>query len=351
MIARRKQDKTPVPPAHRTRDKIIAALVFAIAAAAFYYLTSLPAAIDIRDPKVSPLQAGPTDEIVLTGPEPAKCFLYFEGDVSSTVDVRFERARLHPETIAELVALGLHPPADEGEISWITRSGQGSQTSIDVRVDPASSNKSQVHVVSAGATGHPNLRFRGAGAGFEVEMGAPLGDAGVDAGSSKQLTVKDFSHRVPGAFPIKVLVPDRSQFSFQFGPEGWAFQPGSSKDADCKGVGLALHALGVRLSQPDATFDRWMCAARRGTVSWLRRDVHAGDCESMEALIRIVKFDMEKDKINLHLVGSAFVVRDGAAIPSDWYSIIENNKVIAALLALLYGGLARWVWKVFTGKE
>ena len=349
MIARRKQEKIPASPVHRIRDKIIAVLVFAAAAAAFYYLTSLPAAVDIRNPKVSPLEAGPNDEIVLIGPEPAARFLSFEGGTSSTVDARFERARLHPDTIAALVALGLQPPADEGEISWITRSGQGSQTFVDVRVDSTPSRDRQVYIVSAGAAGHPNLKLRGVGTGFEIEMGVPLGDAGIDAGSTKQLKVKDFSLVVPGAFPIKVVVPDQARFSFQFGSGGWSFHAGNPNDADSKGAGLALRALGVRPRQTGAAFDEWMCAAPRGSVSWLRRGVHEGDCEAKEALIRVVEFGLEKDKIKLDLAGSADVVRGGAAITGDWYSKLENNKLIAALLGLFYATLARWVWKVFSG--
>ena len=350
MIARGKQDNTTAPAAHRTRDKIIAALVFAAAAAAFYYLTSLPAAVDIRNPKVSPLEAGPSDELVLIGPEPAERFLSVEGGTGSTVDVRFARARLHPDTIADLVALGVQPPGDEGEITWITRSGQGSQTFIDVRLNPAPSHDGQVHITSTGTADHPGLKLTGAGAAFEIAMGVPLGDAGVDAGSTKQLKVRDFTApQLPGAFPIKVIVPDKSLFSFQFGSGQWTFHAGD--EADLKGAGLALRALGVKPRLTGSAFDAWMCAAPRGSVSWLRRGVHSDTCEPNAALIRVVKFGLEKDKIKLDLAGSAIVVRDGAAITGDWYSRLENNKLIAALLGLFYGALARWVWKVFLGSE
>lgn len=351
MIARRKQNNVPAPPANRTRDKIIAALVFIAAAAAFYYLTSLPASVDVRNPPVSPLEVGSTDEIVMVVPETAGRFLSFKGRAGDTVDVRFERARLHPDTIAALVALGFQPPADEGEISWITRSGQGSQTFVEVRVDPAPSRERQVYVVSSGAAGHPNLKFTGAGTSFEIELGVPLGDAGVDAGSIKQLQVKGFSVRLPGAFPLRILVSDRSQFSFQFGSEGWAFHAGSPNSAERKGAGLALRALGVRPRQDGAGFDQWICAAPRGSVSWLRRGIHTGKCESKDALIRVVEFGIEDDKIKLKLAGSAFVVKDGAAITGDWYSRLEQNKLIAALLGLFYAALAGWVWKVFGGER
>jgi len=56
------------------------------------------------------------------------------------------------------------------------------------------------------------------------------------------------------------------------------------------------------------------------------------------------------DKVKLDLAGSAFVYKDGTAISGDWYTKLENNKLIAALLGLLYAGLARWVWKVFAGE-
>lgn len=352
MAAKRRQEKPPRARAHPLRDKLIAVLAFVAAAGAFYYLTHLPAAVDLRQKNQNRLEAGLADEIVMIGVSRSERFLAFEGGPSATVDARFERARLHPDTIAALNALGFSPPASEGRIGWITRQGKGSQTFIDVRLDPASSPRTEVHVVPAGTAGHPNLTFRGQGAGFEVEMSVPLGDAGVDPGSVKQLDVQGFSIRsLPGAFPIKVVVADQAQFGLQFGANQSesSFRPGSN-DADDSGPGLGLRALGVRQKQAGADFDQWACAAPRGAVGWLPLDVSPGNCDATAPLIRVTRFELGADRVKLELAGSAFVYKDGTAVSGDWYSKLENNKLIAALLGLLYAALARWVWKVFAGE-
>ena len=83
-------------------------------------------------------------------------------------------------------------------------------------------------------------------------------------------------------------------------------------------------------------------ASARGKPRQLRRSAgaHSGD-----------RIRAGWDRIKLDLAGSAFVYKDGTTISGDWYSKLENNKLIAALLGLLYAGLARWVWKVFAGGE
>lgn len=134
-------------------------LVFVLAAVAFYYLTHLPAAVDLKQKNQHRLEAGLTDEIVMIGVAPPEHFLAFEGGPSATVDVRFERARLHPDTIAALNALGLNPPTSEGRIGWITRQGKGSQTFIDVRLDPASAPQTEVHVSRPEPPAIPALDF------------------------------------------------------------------------------------------------------------------------------------------------------------------------------------------------
>jgi len=352
MGVRRKQVRPARVRAHPLRDKLIAALVFVLAAGAFYYLTHLPAAVDLKLKNQHRLEAGLTDEIVMVGLARPEHFLGFEGGPSATVDVRFERARLHPDTITALGALGLNPPTGEGRIGWITRQGKGSQTFIDVRLDPASSPRTEVHAVPAGTVGHPSLGFRGEGAGFEVEMSVPLGDVGVDPGSVKQLDVQGFSRWLPGAFPIKVVVTDQAQFGLQFGANQSesSFRPGRSDGAAEDGPGLGLRALGIRQRHAGAHFDHWACAAPRGAVGWLPRGVSPGNCEAEAPLIRVTRFELGADRVKLDLSGSAFVYKDGTAISGDWYSKLENNKLIAALLGRFYAGLARWVWKVFAGE-
>jgi len=83
-------------------------------------------------------------------------------------------------------------------------------------------------------------------------MSVPLGDAGFDSGSVKQLDVQGFSRSLPGAFPIKVVVADQAQFGFQFGSNQSesSFRPGRSNGADEDGPGVGLRALGIRQDTP-----------------------------------------------------------------------------------------------------
>jgi hypothetical protein len=45
------------------------------------------------------------------------------------------------------------------------------------------------------------------------------------------------------------------------------------------------------------------------------------------------------------------MLKDGDPVTDDWFSKLEDNKLFAALLALFYAALARWVWKTFTGAK
>ena len=178
------------------------------------------------------------------------------------------------------------------------------------------------------------------------------GDAGVDPASVKQLDVQGFSIRLPEAFPIKVVVADQAQFGLQFGSNQSesSFRPGSN-GADKSGPGLGLRALGIRQNQAGADFDQWACAAPRGAGGRLPCGVSPGNCDATAPLIRVTRFELGADRVKLDLAGSAFVYKDGRVISADWYSKLENNKLIAALLGLLYAGLARWVWKVFQANK
>lgn len=346
-----KNHKQPAPKRAPTlRDKVIASTVFIAAVALFYYLTNLPAAIDLG-PSTASLEAGPADEVVMAGADTGGLFLAFEGDPSDTVDVRFDRARLHPETTGELNALGLTPPDIEGKIDWITLQGRKSQTFIQVRQQPPSSAQGEVNVLPLVAAGPPSLMLRGNGVGFEVEMAVPLDPTG-DPSSAKQLNVEAFTIRkLPGAFPIKVVVPDQSPFVFQFSaaPKASSFQLGGPSAADSP-PGIAVRAAGVRPKQPGADYAFWACAAPRGAVSWVPRAVRAGECRATSPLVRVTKLDLNTDRLKLELSGTGFVVKDGTPVTDDWLSKLENNKLLAALLALIYATLARWVWKAFTGK-
>jgi len=352
MAIRRTKAKKPVR-ARSPREKIVALLCFIIAAGAFYYLTNLPAAVDLKT--IGKVEAGVAEDLVLHGLDPPNRLLSYQGAPGETVDLRFDRARLHPETIVALNALGFKPPADEGEIAWITRHGRNSQTAIDVRVharEAASPN--QIHILPVGTPGRPRLRVRTDDSELEVEMAVPLGDSRADANSEKQLVVRDFSIKsLPGSFAIKVIVSAKGSLDMQFGANlsGSAFVPGALDDGSAHGPGLLITAVGVRQRQADAPYDIWACAAARGAVSWDLRGGGQGNCRAPSGAIRVTRFELGADRAALALAGSAFIVKDGEPVTDDWYSKLENNKLFAALLALFYAALARWVWKTFTGAK
>ena len=352
MGVKRSNQKT-VARAHSTREKVLALLCFFATAAGFYYLTHLPAAVDLKT--IGRIEAGVAEDLVLIAPALPARLLSYQGAPGETVDVRLERARLHPETIMALNALGFQPPSHESEIAWITRHGRNSQTSIDIRVHSALPTPShEIHLLPAGTPGHPRLRLRAEGGELEVEMAVPLGDAGPDSASDKQLIMRDFSIKsLPGAFAIKAIVADQAHLDMRFGANlsASAFVPGSLNDGTGQGPGLLVTAVGVKQQQADAPYDLWVCAAPRGTVAWDPRGSGQGSCKARAALIRITRVDLAADKLALVLAGSAFIVKDGEAVTDDWFSKLENNKLFAALLALFYAALAGWVWKTFSGAK
>lgn len=334
------------------RDKVIALSVFALAAALFYYLTHLPVAVDLK--KFAAVEVRLGYELVMREPERSEQILAYQGGPGETVDVRFERAKLHADTIAALKALGFAAPTTAGEIAWITREGKGSQTFINIGFVPGRGSFAQLNVAPAGAAGHPTLKLHAQGAELRVEMGVPLGDSGVDLGSKKQLYLPGFSiPSLPGAFPVKAVVAERTSLGLQFGANHSAssFHMGGQELAPPNAPGVALKALGIREVQAAAPYDLWMCAARRGAVAWFSASIREGRCGAPEALIRLVGFELGADALKLEFAGSAFVIRDGAAITDDWYSKLENNKLISVLLGLFYAALGGWVYKTVLGSR
>ncbi|MGI8895345.1 MAG: hypothetical protein ACR2HE_06815 [Casimicrobiaceae bacterium] len=75
--------------------------------------------------------------------------------------------------------------------------------------------------------------------------------------------------------------------------------------------------MGVQQKQAEADFDQWACAAPRGAVAWLPREVSPGNCKATAPLIRVTRFELGADRVKLDLAGSAFVYKDGTAISGE----------------------------------
>ncbi len=326
------------------RKKIAAGAVLAASALLFYYATHIPLAVDV------PAQNWKTalvDEVVLgplaTGLQP---LISIEGIDNEGIDVRFEEARLQDESARMLRSdFKLDVAVIQGPIAWLTARKGGGHTAVDISVEPLQ-GKPEVRIAHIGEGAHPGMRFSASKATLIVQLAVIMGDSGAPPEQKNLQIAKGPLLRIPGAIPVTVVVPEGHTFAIIFPVEkpGAVLHLGNADDL--RGVpGLPLRYLGISRSASESYRD-YACAAKPGARFWEPRSVRVADCAIAPSL-RATKFELASDSISVALAGTAFIANDGTWVTDDWFKLIEENKPLAAFLALVFAALAKWVWGAF----
>jgi len=308
-----------------SRRRVAALVAFLFAAAAQFWAMRVPVSGELPEALVAP--AGETLELV--APQ-GRALLHYQG--VGSIDVRFERARVAPETAQLLAQIGLALPEGDEPLSWVTTSGAEGVSVFDVaRAD------------AGDATGRVALRAAPAGGGvaqLELDADLPLRVAlgttlvpGAPA-TRKLLRIGSREIVLDGALPLQLLVPAgaplRAVFPLAAPDNALRLSTGSLPDGDERAAGLAVRAVGVQdaTERPGA----FACAAAPGRWLWRgAASLARGRCAG-NATLDIVELRVAAGGVEAVLRGNGWAWRAGA---SDDERLLGRLTDIPALAALL----------------
>jgi hypothetical protein len=347
--------RKPKPKARATiRQKLFAIAVLVAAAAIFYYLTNRPVAHQVPS---EPWKAEVGDKLIIRplgfGRLPMP-LIAVEGVDNEAVDVRFDHARLSPESLQGLRRdFNLIAPAAEGKIAWTTAAKGSGHTMVDVVLETVQGIP-EIRIGHLGEGAHPGLSFTAHHATLKVHLSVLLGDDSLGITPElKTLQIAGGSTvRIPGAIPITVIVPENQEFRLTFPSKNPAsfFRLGATENPKMTDPGLWLRDLGV-LPTTGGEYKLYGCAASEGTHFWAWRQIRPEDCATSPTL-RATKLELTSDNMEVVLNGSAWVVKNGTAETDTLYNtLIEKNPVLAAFFSLVFIAFATRVWRAFSGGD
>ncbi|MGZ8269357.1 MAG: toll/interleukin-1 receptor domain-containing protein, partial [Burkholderiales bacterium] len=333
-------------PGPRTR-RLIASVLLVLVVAVEYWLSTLPMAADLENRLSVPVGS----DIVLAGIVAEGPLLAYSGGPGEAADIRFDRARLAPETMALFQALGIDVGTAETQIAWITGTESGSRTVFEIRLPDAKTPLPELRLRALAAVGakQPQLEVEAQGAALQVVIGTPLAPEEGAARSIKRLTVGDRTIRLPGALPLTILVPPgsplRARLAQSHATDMAEFQLGGLAVTASDGSGLRAAAIGIRKSGSEGGgYDYFACAAPAGSIaSGGVKPLVAGRCASPEASIAATHLAVKPQHLELSLAGAGWSQRGGKLTSADLLSRVAQNRVLAGVLVGLNVVLVIWL--------
>lgn len=299
---------------------------------------------------IGPLKALPGQTITLSGLISEKTLVTYTSGRDSSLDLRFEQARLAPETLELLHRVGITAPTVDAPASWITRAepeiGAESMSSFKVAaVDSGKLPGTLLLRVLAGATPRQaRLEMLARGAPLEVTLAVPW--TGDEHAPRKILRLGETELLLPGALPIKLLVPPganmRVIISLPDKPQALQFADlefGTFTGRE--GGGLTVSVLDIE--RVPGAGSLLACGATAGGLLWRAAGrLAAGDCPPNVGWISVRSLDLGADMADLVAGGNAWVLKDGQPLGEDLLSRLRQQPVWWALLLLVDGSLLGW---------
>lgn len=311
-----------------------------------FALTSPRSGVDLA--AIGVLKPVPGQAIALRGLATEGNILTYTAGAEGGLDLRFERARLAPETLALLSHLGIVAPTGEAPVSWITRAepGIGKETKSRFEVAAADPNRlpdTFVLRILPGATPRQaRLEMVSSGAPLVVILSLPW--TGADHAPRKILRLGATDLVLPGTLPIKLLVPAdapwRAIISLPEQPVPSAaliFGAFSGRD----GGGLAAAALGLEPVPGAPAF--LACGTAAGRLLWRAASrLAAGACPPADHAIQVRSLTLRADGADLVVGGNAWVLKDNQPLGEDLLVHLRRQPIWWALLLLADGLLLAW---------
>jgi hypothetical protein len=336
-----KRRKTPVKPHTR---QIVAALLLTLAIAVQYRLSTLPVAVDLAGPLSSPVGA----ELILSNVAGGGALLAYSGSPNESADIRFDRARLAPESVALLHAVGLDVTDTPGAVSWIARAKTASRTVVDVRTSDTPVELRMRALPGVGVS-HPQIELAVHGSSLQVLIATPFVPGASGAQAPKILNVAGRNFELPGAIPLKILVPDgatwRARFSHATEARAADFVLGTIPVLPSERSGVKAQSVGVRASAaPSERYDYFACAAPLGAISWSGAAVLGhGQCNDGGQFITASRLRVHGAGLELDLEGSGWAQQNGEELGPDLLRRIVGNPVMAGVLLAVNLSLLAWL--------
>ncbi|UVJ42657.1 toll/interleukin-1 receptor domain-containing protein [Pseudomonas sp. LS1212] len=327
------------------------ALILA-ALAGHVWLARLPFPLDVG--RAPPFAAAPGERLVLIVPSSATPLIRYEGRPGEAVDVRFERARLKPETLALLRSAGLDPPSGEEALEWLSEDAGNARTFLTVNLLPPAAGKEarvELFQLPEAERGRPYFELRAQGADLSLTMAAPDADPFAAAAPMRHLTAGGRSWALPAALPLHLLVTDGQSLRVRVVSRAAAAASASPAGRFVFGAGdgsgaLPLRAAGVSSGGgANASLRQFACSAPPQGPYWPGAGRLAeGICDrgpSVPALTA-TQLEVSPDALAMTLRGTAWIAREGVEINAPLINRVRAEPtlvaaIVAADLALALG--------------
>ena len=329
-------------------------LVLAGAAFAQYKLANVPEPVEVETIKeLSPatVRLG-QEELIIEGPvvdaEQGMLFSH-NGRPNETVDVRFDRARLGKETLESFQRLRASPPSTAAAINYRpmkSKSADGHEP-CRTRIDLFSFSKmpEEIHLFQYGDPGqnyHRHIEMTAKGA--ELVSGiltASPDESALAPGCQYSLDVGEWSEPI-GRVQVTIVMNDNSTVRLYFRPR----TPGTNPWAETKGV-LPLDLGAQKLKSTDAQ----PFQAHGVRIKPLGGGDSASDLVSATSLndgplLNIRGLMIGSDELQLSVSGKGWVATGGKIKTVNLFSLIEQNKIISAILGAANAALLAWVGRL-----
>jgi hypothetical protein len=334
---------------------VVPAVLLALALAVQYRLSTLPVATDVTGPLT--VKAG--TELILFGAAGDGALFAYSGRANESADIRFDRARLAPETIALLLSVGIEPGDAPGPISWIAAARSAGRTFVEARAAKGAEPLAELRLRAPAAvgSGHRELELTTRGAPLQVLIASPYVAGQAGAQSPKILNVGVRRFELPGAIPLRVLVEDGAGWRMRFsqpadlGPTQFTLGSLPIQAADAGGLGV--RAVGIsEIAGARSSFAFFACAAPAGAV--LRAGAASlarGSCDAAGLELRARRLRVESGALELDLAGSAWAQRRSESLGGDLLGRVIDNPVLAGVLLALNLSFVAWLlFEVFAAR-
>ena len=312
-----------------------------------FALTSPRSSINLDS--IGALKALPGQAITLRGLAGDESFVTYTSGREGSLDLRFDQARLAPETLELLRRLGIAAPDGDAPASWITRAEPwiGAESMSRFEVTAASSGRLPdallLRVLPGATARQARLEMVSHGAPLAVSLSLPwTGDAHAPR---KILRLGETELVLPGTLPVKLLVPAdakwRAIITLPDQPPLPAATLAFGAFSERDGGGLAVAAVGLEAVPGAVAF--LACGSTAESLLWRAAGrLASGDCPAVQAGIRVRSLALRADGADLVVGGNAWVVKDGEPLGEDLLTPLRQQPVWWALLLLVDGLLLAW---------
>ena len=341
-------------PRVSVHQKILAGIVFAVAAIVLTFVDRLPSAVKV-DGRL--FQADHNEALALYG-LPLSPVMSFDGAPGAGLDLRIDAARMVPEMVASLVQGGVPSPRTKAvALTWLGRTDPLGRITISI-TNLRNNPRAGLALASTGSVAIPQLRITAVDTELKVSAGSIAGDSLSAPAAVLKINGQPVPQPYASIIPLNFVVPSGQSLLLTFANaeavNAASFRLGVPDDSGELASHLPLQrfAIGRRehtqSDRPFAAPDRGVCSAHSGRMLFMRLQPRPETCLA-DGTLAVESLDVAAGKLAIVVSGSGFEMMGGKTVAAGVVSAIANNKLVAALLAIAYATLAGWVWKTITG--